>query len=113
MKVISIYFKVPFPISAVLIRAFLLSVFLFSTFLTATPTFAGENQLQPPSTININTADAATIAKALKGIGISKAQAIIAYRETYGAFHAIQELEAVKGIGKNTIEKNKGRVVLK
>jgi len=112
MKVISVYFKVPSLISTSSISAFLLSVFLISTFFTATTTFANENQLKPPSTVNINTADAATISKALKGIGISKAKAIIAYRETYGAFHAIEELEAVKGIGKNTLEKNKGRVVV-
>ena len=102
MKVNSVYFKVPF----------LVSVFLISILLTATPSFANENQPSPPSTVNINTADAATISKALKGIGISKAKAIIAYRETYGAFHAIEELEAVKGIGESTLEKNKGLIIV-
>jgi len=112
MKVISVYFKVPTLLSTFPISAFLLSAFLISTFFTATATFANENQLKRPSTININTADAATISKALKGIGLSKAKAIIAYRETYGAFHTIKELEAVKGIGKSTIAKNKGLILV-
>ena len=63
--------------------------------------------------ININTADAEAIASALKGIGLKKAQAIIEYRKTYGPFHDVEELTEVKGIGKNTLEKNAGVVVVK
>ena len=63
--------------------------------------------------ININTADAEAIATTLKGIGLKKAQAIINYRETYGPFHDIEELTEVKGIGKSTLEKNAGMVVVK
>jgi len=62
--------------------------------------------------ININTADAKTIASALKGIGMKKAQAIVEYRETYGAFHDVQELVEVKGIGKKTLERNASLVVV-
>ena len=112
MKMISIYFKAPSSISTFLTRTFLISTFLISTFLTTSPTFANEIQAKPPSSININTADAVTIATALKGIGLSKAKAIIAYRETYGDFKLIEELEAVKGIGKSTLEKNKGLILI-
>jgi len=60
---------------------------------------------EPPSTAKIYTADTAVTAETLKGIGISKA--IITYQEAYGVFQLIEEFEAVKGIGKSTIERMK------
>ncbi len=57
--------------------------------------------------VNINTADAQTIADSLKGIGLSKAQAIVAWRETNGKFADLETLQEVKGIGAKTLEKNK------
>lgn len=61
--------------------------------------------------ININTADAATIAKAkLKGISMKKAEAIVAYREKNGNFQSIDDLANVKGISKKIIAKNKDRL---
>lgn len=59
-----------------------------------------------PSILNINTANAQQISSALKGIGMKKAQAIVDYRNNYGDFAHVDELMAVKGIGKNTLEKN-------
>tara|TARA_R110001592_G_scaffold52649_8_gene161286 strand:- start:16738 stop:17037 length:300 start_codon:yes stop_codon:yes gene_type:complete len=56
--------------------------------------------------LNINSASAEVISKALKGIGMKKAQAIVEYRENYGEFNNIEELTAVKGIGKSTLAKN-------
>jgi competence protein ComEA len=56
--------------------------------------------------VNINTADAETIARNLSGIGESKAKAIVAYRESNGEFATPYELVNVKGIGEKTIEKN-------
>ena len=61
--------------------------------------------------VNINEADAITIAKVLLNIGAKKAQAIVDYREKYGRFYSPEELSAVKGIGQRTIEKNEGRIV--
>jgi competence protein ComEA len=49
--------------------------------------------------VNINKADAETIAKALKGIGPKKAEAIIQYRKEHGDFKTLQDFENVKGIG--------------
>ena len=49
--------------------------------------------------LDINTADAATIAAALTGIGPAKAKEIVAYREMFGSFRALEELLAVPGIG--------------
>lgn len=53
--------------------------------------------------VNVNTASAEVIAKSLKGIGPSKAQAIIDYRSKHGAFKSADELVNVKGIGAKTL----------
>nr|WP_297403873.1 ComEA family DNA-binding protein [uncultured Marinobacter sp.] len=62
-----------------------------------------------PAAININTADVATLAS-LNGIGQSKAEAIVAYRDVNGPFATTADLADVKGIGERTIEKNAGRL---
>lgn len=54
--------------------------------------------------VNINTADADTLAQALRGIGRSKAEAIVAYRDEHGPFKSLDELGNVKGIGDKTLE---------
>ncbi|KIN12301.1 ComEA family DNA-binding protein [Vibrio mytili] len=63
-------------------------------------------------TVNVNTASAEEIASLLKGIGDSKAQSIVDYRNEHGPFEAISDLTNVKGIGAATIEKNQGRILL-
>ena len=55
--------------------------------------------------VNLNTADAATLTRELKGIGATKAKAIIDYREEHGPFSSVDELLEVKGIGSATLEK--------
>ena len=55
--------------------------------------------------VNINSADAETIASVLVGVGVEKAKAIVAYREQHGRFYVAEELTAVKGIGKSTVLK--------
>lgn len=62
--------------------------------------------------VNINQADAATIAKSLDGIGQSKAEAIVAWREAHGPFKKADDLKHVKGIGKATIERNRSAIQL-
>lgn len=59
--------------------------------------------------ININRATESELTT-LHGIGSSKAQAIILYREMFGDFKSVDELEKVKGIGPKTIEKNRSRL---
>lgn len=57
--------------------------------------------------VNVNTADAGTLAKELNGVGPKTAQAIIDEREK-GKFKDAADLEKrVKGIGSKTISKNK------
>jgi len=62
--------------------------------------------------VNINTADAAAIESALVNIGMSKAEAIVAYRKANGAFKSADELVNVKGVGLKTIERNRDRIVV-
>jgi len=62
--------------------------------------------------VNINTADANTLSTELSGIGQSKAEAIVAYREQHGPYKQLEDLTNVKGIGIATIEKNKTKITL-
>ena len=52
--------------------------------------------------VNINTADATGLQQ-ISGIGPSKAQKIIAYREQNGKFKSIEDLTNVSGIGEKTL----------
>ena len=63
------------------------------------------------ATVNLNTASKDELV-ALPGIGPAKAQAIIDYRKTHGAFKAVEELKDVKGIGAKRYEKLKGEVTV-
>ena len=60
--------------------------------------------------LNINTASASEIQKALIGIGAKKAEAIVQYREKHGNFTMAEQLLEVQGIGKATLEKNRDRI---
>ena len=69
----------------------------------------------PPPTVaavNINKADAVSIASALKGVGNARAEEIVRYREAYGPFSSVDELADVKGIGKSTLDQNRARITL-
>lgn len=57
--------------------------------------------------VNINTADADTLAAVLNGVGDAKARAIVAYREENGAFRSADELTLVKGIGQRLLDLNR------
>lgn len=57
--------------------------------------------------VNVNTADAATLARELQGIGAAKAQAIVAHRDKHGPFRSIDDLARVKGIGRKTLDRNR------
>lgn len=60
--------------------------------------------------VNINTASAEEIADALDGVGLSKAEAIVAYRQDNGRFQHADELVNVKGIGLSTVNKNRSYI---
>jgi competence protein ComEA len=60
--------------------------------------------------VNINHADAETIARVLVGIGMSRAEAIVTYREEFGNFTSLEELMMVKGVGEITLKNNDARI---
>lgn len=64
---------------------------------------------QPMVNINKSTYD---FLLTLKGVGDTKAQAIIAYREQFGDFKSIDELSKVSGIGEKIVEANRARLTL-
>lgn len=70
----------------------------------AAPNAAGAGPAADTSgRLNLNTATAEQL-DALKGIGPSKAQAIVAYRERQGPFRSVDDLLNVKGIGPKLLD---------
>ncbi len=60
--------------------------------------------------VNVNTADAKTLARELQGIGKSKAEAIVSYREKNGPYRTADDLAKVKGVGKKLLDQNKANL---
>lgn len=60
--------------------------------------------------VDINTADAETLAAGLNGVGLSKAEAIVAYRKANGPFTSAEDLTQVKGIGPALVDKNRDNI---
>ena len=62
--------------------------------------------------VNINTADAETLALELTGVGPALAAAIVDYRERYGAFESPEDLIQVSGIGQRVLEMNRDNILV-
>jgi competence protein ComEA len=60
--------------------------------------------------VNINTADAQSLAAAISGVGLKRAEAIIAYRDKNGPFKSVNELVEVRGVGESIVEKSRDRL---
>ena len=82
---------------------------LQSLLLAATVSFGG---LAQADAVDINSADAQTLADNLSGVGLAKAEAIVQYRDANGPFAAIEDLDKVKGIGAKIIESNRASLQL-
>ena len=63
--------------------------------------------------VDINSADAQQLAATLNGVGLSRAEAIVRYREQFGPFETVEELSEVQGIGDATVERNRARIRLR
>lgn len=69
------------------------------------------NEASSDGKVNINQADS-TLLQTLPGIGPSKAEAIIEYRETNGPFKMIEDIMNISGIGEKTFEKLKNSITV-
>lgn len=96
-----------------------ITIAFFALFLNTQATLAAEPTLEADviamsqtatETVDINSADANTLADMLHGVGPAKAKAIVEFREAYGPFAAPEEITAVKGIGPATYEKNADKI---
>ncbi|OCD13987.1 hypothetical protein AWZ91_02475 [Shigella sonnei] len=56
--------------------------------------------------VSINNASAEELARAMNGVGLKKAQAIVSYREEYGPFKTVEDLKQVPGMGNSLVERN-------
>ena len=83
------------------LRLISLGLGLTLSLLTAWPAAA-----QTESPININAADARTLAKAIDGLSLKQAEAIVAFREAHGPFESFDELVKVDGVGWRLLEAN-------
>jgi competence protein ComEA len=70
-----------------------------------------ESKSTPGALVNINTATLEEL-QTLPGIGATRAQDIINYRQAHGAFKTIEDLGNVTGIGQVTIERLKDLITL-
>jgi competence protein ComEA len=66
----------------------------------------------PVPQVDINTADAETLALALDGVGVARAMEIVAWREENGPFTTVEQLQEVSGIGPATLERNRERIIV-
>lgn len=86
--------------------------FLRTTLAAIAIAFAALASAGAEERVNVNTADAATIAAKLDGVGLKKAEAIVRYRDENGRFDAPADLAKVKGIGDATIARNADRIAV-
>lgn len=59
--------------------------------------------------VNLNTATVDEL-DGVKGIGPSKAKAIVEHREKNGPFKSVDDLKAVKGFGDKSVDKLRGEL---
>ena len=62
--------------------------------------------------VNVNTANAETLASELEGVGLTKARAIVAYRNAHGPFTTVESLTEVTGIGPRIVAQNRADILL-
>src|SRR5579885_1470538 len=86
--------------------AFRVTVLALSAFvlLLACTTAAATTKKPPLTPVNINTANSEQL-QTVPGIGPVTAEKILQMRKSYGAFKSVDDLLAIRGIGKKRLEK--------
>lgn len=67
---------------------------------------------QAAAPVDINHADARTLAESMHGVGLVRAEAIVAYRTAHGPFRRVEDLVRVDGIGAKTIAANRNAIAV-
>ncbi|AYL05242.1 TPA: helix-hairpin-helix domain-containing protein [Enterobacter kobei] len=73
---------------------------------------AGKTADDDGTRVSINSASAEDLARAMNGVGLKKAQAIVSYREEYGPFKTVDDLKQVPGMGSALVERNLSHLTL-
>jgi comEA protein len=68
------------------------------------PALSGTAKKPPPKPVNINSASSEELQQ-VPGIGPVTAEKILQMRKSYGAFKSVDDLLAIRGIGKKRLEK--------
>ena len=89
-------------------RKFLLGS-VISLMLLPMTSFAS-TEFKGTETVNINKANAATLAAYLKGIGPNKAEAIVKFRKSNGSFKSAADIKKVPGVGDQTYKDIKSKI---
>ncbi len=76
-----------------------------------TPSVQMSTEAKQPR-LDLNKADASLLQSQLNGIGKTKAEAIVAYREANGPFASVDELLEIKGIGAALLDRNRDKVMV-
>lgn len=83
---------------------------LLATLLLASSLLAGTASAAETTRLDINTADAARLSQTINGVGMKRAQAIVAYRKANGPFKSVDDLTRVGGIGAKIVERSRDRL---
>ncbi|MDJ0928113.1 MAG: helix-hairpin-helix domain-containing protein [Gammaproteobacteria bacterium] len=62
--------------------------------------------------VDINAADSETLARELNGVGMSRAEAIVEYRQQFGPFRTADDLLNVAGIGEHILDANRTNILV-
>ena len=89
------------------VRAALLASLLGAALVLHTPSAAAAEP------VDINSADAKTLATTINGVGLKRAQAIIEHRNMHGPFDSVEALREVPGIGMKTVNDNKSKLTVR
>ena len=98
-------------ISCVFATALVLLSSSFALAVENKPAQPAQEASQLQQAVNINTADVDTLST-LQGIGVKKAEAIIAWRDANGGFTSVEQLLEVKGIGVAILDANRDNLRL-